>query len=760
MTSPEIKRLARRLDSLERQARQRKLPTLGHSSIDGGALQANDDDGVLTLIVGQQFDGTNTAAVVTGPPPPQPLLPLLTVQAGTLRIFWDGTFTNGDVAPMDFARVLAYAAPSAGFSTPDPLDHTQIVGQFTSATGGEITAALEPGVEYAVYLVAWTQAGKFGAASEVALGTPGALPDGEAIEAALAEKSAVYRGTTPPWENGDPTKVDNGGDMWFDTTLQPGPMVGLTDWSATGGLVTLTTSGEHGIVAGKTIATVGIEPGIDGQTHVVASAPDAFTLTFPYAIADTPVTPVDGATVQGQDIEPLNRPHIWDGDSWVDMQDHGIADALTLVNNAAVQVSTHGAEIEQTQEELATLQVTANDAYNQAYAADGRVSISDYEPTGADVAGKQDGSLWITRTRDRTNASTNPSFELSLLDWEVVGGTKTRVPVAPAGDGAWAMEVNSSAASYAVWDREGVREPCQAGQTITTSAYLRLVSGLGTGTYASLVFYDSLGASLGEYVGDGLDPDAPVTVTADLNTTDWLRVFARWAAPEGAATYETRFHNPNAGDVWQIDAHMSEVSALVGRYFDGDSEGGSWIVEDGDHLSASILDGNAIIRLFTLEDSNWAEKFWTADTIISVNASTIDRGAMNGGFLADGTVPVDKAYMPDVVASEAIDAGDLVSIYNAGGVPTMRKATAADRLREANGFVLIPVPIGGRAPVYTGGYNPLLSDLTPGTSFLSTEPGKVSSTPPQDIGTIVQRVGNAVDPTTLDFAPTMTVALT
>lgn len=758
MTSPQIRQLARRLDSLEKQARQRKLPTLGHSSIDGGALQANDDDGNQTLIIGQQYDGTNTAAVVTGPPPPTPLLPLLTVQAGTLRIFWDGTFTDGDVAPMDFARVLAYAAPSAGFVAPDPLDHTQIVGQFTSATGGEITAALEPGVEYAVYLVAWTQAGKFGPASEVALGTPGSQPDGEAIEAALAEKSAVYRSATPPWENGDPEHAEDAGDMWFDTTLQPGVVQTVVTWSATGNVVTLDTSGEHGLTVGKTIAVSGIDETMDGMTHVVDSVPTPTSLTFSYVIADTVLTEVE-ATVQGLDVVPLNKPHMWDGTAWISIQDSGITDALTLVNGTAVKVSTHDQEIAQTQEELETLQNTANDAYNQAYAADGRVSISDYEPTGADVAGKQNGSLWITRTRDRTNASTNPSFEVDLTDWEVVGGTKARVPVAPAADGAYAMEITGGAgASYAVWDREGVREGCQPGQTITTSAYLRLVSGVGTGAYASLAFYDSLGVLISDLAGDGL-PEVPVAVTADLDGS-WQRVFARWAAPEGAASYEARFHNPNAGDVWQVDAHMAEISGLVGRYFDGDSEGGSWIDPDAEHLSPSILDGNAIIRLFTLEDSNWAEKFWTADTIISVNASTIDRGAMNGGFLADGTVPVDKAYMPSVVASEAIAAGSLVNIYNSSGVPTMRLATATDKMREANGFVLVEVPLAGSAPVYTSGYNPLMADLTPGNAFLSTAPGQASSTPPQDVGTIVQRVGNAVDDTTLDFAPTMTVALT
>lgn len=168
---PQIRALARRIAALEKQALQRKQPTLGNSSIEGGALQAADDNGDLTMIMGTQFDGTNTAAVVTGPTPPQPLQPLVSSAPGGLRIYWDGTFTNGDVAPMDFARVLAYAVPSASYTGPDPLNQAIVVGEFTTALGGEITAGLDD-AEYVVYLATWTQAGKFGPASDVSIASP------------------------------------------------------------------------------------------------------------------------------------------------------------------------------------------------------------------------------------------------------------------------------------------------------------------------------------------------------------------------------------------------------------------------------------------------------------------------------------------------------------------------------------------------------------------------------------------------------------
>lgn len=169
--------LARRVVELERARLGAKQPNLGFSTIDGGAIQAINEDDALTMIIGQQFDGTNTAAVVTGPTPPTPTVPFITEAIGVLRIYWDGTWDDDAVAPMDFSRVLIYAQPSSEYIGPDPLNQALIVGQISSATGGEITAALPEDVEHVIYLVAWTQAGKHSAASDVALGTPLALPD-------------------------------------------------------------------------------------------------------------------------------------------------------------------------------------------------------------------------------------------------------------------------------------------------------------------------------------------------------------------------------------------------------------------------------------------------------------------------------------------------------------------------------------------------------------------------------------------------------
>lgn len=185
MADYQIRALARRLAALEARAKQSKQPTLAFSTIDGGgALQATDENDALTMIVGKQFDDTNTAAVVTGPTPPTPSAPLVTPAPGVLRAYWDGTFEDNGFAPMDFSRVMVYAEPMSTYVGPQPLNQALMVGEFNTATGSEVTISL-PGVEHAFYLVCWTQAGKYGAASDPSLGTPALINKGEIADGAV-----------------------------------------------------------------------------------------------------------------------------------------------------------------------------------------------------------------------------------------------------------------------------------------------------------------------------------------------------------------------------------------------------------------------------------------------------------------------------------------------------------------------------------------------------------------------------------------------
>ena len=745
MASNELQILARRLIALEDAALGMKQPSLGYSSFDGGAIQANDQAGDLQMVIGQQFDGTTTAAVVSGPTPPQPSAPYVMADVGGVRIFWDGQFDDAAFAPMDFARVIAYAIPLASFESTDPLDIDTMIGQFVSATGGELTAALDGGVEYLIFLVCWSQAGKFGEPSTAVTVTP--LVGASAAE--IAGKSSIYRSVEPPWEDGATDHDDDIGDVWYDITPSPGPVVSIDSWAVTSGVATVTTSGPHGVAVGRTVAIVDTSTLIDGS-YVVTAATDT-SVSFDVALPDSATAAPDGpGALQGLDVAPANIPNVWDGSAWVMVRDSGIDDAASLVNGVAVQVSLTAEELARAQQELGNLAVTANDAYLQAYAADGRVSISDYEPTANDVEGKNDGSLWITRTRNRTNEAINPSFEVSVTGWSTSGASIARVAASPAAGGGYAGSVVNSSDLVAHEALLGVPLPVAEGEKISVSGYLRSETGLLNG-YTALVRFLDAGMSLIEEV-----ESAPV----NLLTTDYVRPWAAAVAPAGSAFMTSGFAAPTEATnaVWHIDGVLVERSPGLGRYFDGDSEGGTWAGTPGN--SAAKLDGNAIVRLFTLEDGAWAERKWTADTIGSVNASTIDRGAMNGGFLADNTVAVDKLYTPDAAAGEALTAGMLVNVFDAGGTALVRPAAADDVTREAHGFVLDSAEVGEQVRVYTTGYNPLLSGLTAGPQFLSVGDGTVASAPPQGVGRIVQRVGFAIDSTTLDFAPLPSVALT
>lgn len=216
MSTSEINALARRLKALEKSRLQVKTPSLAQSSIEGGALTAVDDDANQTMVIGRQFDGTNAPSVVTGPTPPIPSQPGVFSSPGAIRVYWDGTFANALVAPMDFSRVTVHVIPVAEYddATFDPTNQSYIYGSIEHATGGEISPILEPG-EYAVVLVSWSIAGKFSEESQVGLGSSEefadpTLPDGLAPATAPTVVwaggigSVFYRWN--PVANADPTE--------------------------------------------------------------------------------------------------------------------------------------------------------------------------------------------------------------------------------------------------------------------------------------------------------------------------------------------------------------------------------------------------------------------------------------------------------------------------------------------------------------------------------------------------------------------------
>ncbi|MEV5391930.1 hypothetical protein [Nocardia farcinica] len=157
-----------------------------------------------------------------------------------------------------------------------------------------------------------------------------------------------------------------------------------------------------------------------------------------------------------------------------------------------------------------------------------------------------------------------------------------------------------------------------------------------------------------------------------------------------------------------------------------------------------------------------------AGTLTEIEATVTSAGAANAGDIPalDPTGRLDPSVMPVgigadtalIQASEALAAGDYVNIHNAGGA-RVRKADAAAAGKQAHGFVLASVASGANATVYFEGPNTQVTGQTPGEIFLSTTPGVGTSTPPSGSGNVVQRLGVATSPTSVNFEAAQPIVL-
>ena len=190
--SGEFRELARRLRRLEEGVKAQNVPQLAHSSVEDGAIEHYDADGQLTAIVGKQHDDTIAPVVVTGPPPPTPTG--LDVVGGQLQVTatWDGTWADGAVAPMDFARIEVHVGASQDFEV-DPLPmSTTRVATIESPGGASVTWMAEPG-EVWVTIVARSLPGKVSEHRELVMVEVSAAVDPEVFEQLkvdLAESAA------------------------------------------------------------------------------------------------------------------------------------------------------------------------------------------------------------------------------------------------------------------------------------------------------------------------------------------------------------------------------------------------------------------------------------------------------------------------------------------------------------------------------------------------------------------------------------------
>lgn len=159
MTNQAITDLARRLARLEQGVTAQNVPQLAASSVEAGAIPHYDSAGQMTALVGEQHDGTTAAAVLAGPVPPAPAGLDADAGPGSIAVTWNGSFADGSVAPMDFARVEVHVGETQDFE-PDPFPGSLTrAGTIESPGGGTLTVPATPGDRW-VALLTRSQSGK------------------------------------------------------------------------------------------------------------------------------------------------------------------------------------------------------------------------------------------------------------------------------------------------------------------------------------------------------------------------------------------------------------------------------------------------------------------------------------------------------------------------------------------------------------------------------------------------------------------------
>lgn len=154
------------------------LPQLATSSIEQGSIQEYDGEGTLVSVVGEQFDGTHTVVSVSGPIPPEPTPPIITLGPNQIEARWSGKFVAGEYSPMDFSHVSLHLSDQEFF---DP-DNTTQRATITGESGDAVMVMVEPGEWYAAF-VAVSESGKWSDMSEIVYCEvpeaidPGALTD-------------------------------------------------------------------------------------------------------------------------------------------------------------------------------------------------------------------------------------------------------------------------------------------------------------------------------------------------------------------------------------------------------------------------------------------------------------------------------------------------------------------------------------------------------------------------------------------------------
>ncbi|GAA1645786.1 hypothetical protein GCM10009700_35220 [Brevibacterium sanguinis] len=225
-----VERLAREIYDTRRLALGHAThPQMGATSMEGGAFPIRDGEGNEVGRIGIGDDGSFVIDNTDGPKPPKPTMPMVSADAGMIRVDYDGKFADyGEqvdvTATQDLDRVEVHASQDPNF-VPDRV--VSYGGAYASLEGGSFTLGplADAGAWY-VRLVARSKAGKFSVPSDlvevevavagVDLEITNAWLTGEAAQTTADGKNAIFRGPDEPVNDPDnPFKV---GDIWFEMT--------------------------------------------------------------------------------------------------------------------------------------------------------------------------------------------------------------------------------------------------------------------------------------------------------------------------------------------------------------------------------------------------------------------------------------------------------------------------------------------------------------------------------------------------------------
>jgi hypothetical protein len=158
-----------------------------------------------------------------------------------------------------------------------------------------------------------------------------------------------------------------------------------------------------------------------------------------------------------------------------------------------------------------------------------------------------------------------------------------------------------------------------------------------------------------------------------------------------------------------------------------------------------------------------ADKYVALDTtngrLKQVDGTVTSAGAGQAGKIValDSSGKLDASLIPagaggdsvqSITATEAIDAGAWVNIYNNSGSVGLRRALATDTTRPAHGFIKTSVGAGSSVNVYKGGDNdkvPLgsftIADMGKWVFLSPTSYGACTLTVPSTSGQLLQPIG-------------------